>query len=70
MAKAAADYGATAIFISNHTEFDSAYFKAQRGRRSQEWREANPFDVGADGVARYFAVVDACAAAARNPGDR
>jgi hypothetical protein len=27
--------------------------------------EANPFDVGSDAVSRYFAVVDACATAAR-----
>jgi hypothetical protein len=27
--------------------------------------EANPFDVGADAVSRYFAVVNACATAAR-----
>jgi len=27
--------------------------------------EPNPFDVGADGVARYFTVVEDCATAAR-----
>jgi metallo-beta-lactamase class B len=63
MAKAAADYGATAL-ISNHTEFDSAFFKAHASDDRKN-AEANPFDVGADGVARYFAVVDACATAAR-----
>jgi metallo-beta-lactamase class B len=58
MAKAAADYGATAL-LSNHTEFDNAYFKADTaaGRRPGE---ANPFEVGADGVARYFTVVQDC----------
>jgi metallo-beta-lactamase class B len=63
MAKAAADYGATVV-LSNHTEFDGAYFKAHAAddRRNGE---SNPFDVGADGVARYFAVVDACSTAAR-----
>jgi metallo-beta-lactamase class B len=63
MAKAAADYGATAL-ISNHSEFDNALFKAHSaaGRKPGE---ANPFDVGADGVARYFTVVEDCATAAR-----
>ena len=63
MAKAAADYGATAL-LSNHTEFDNAYFKAHTaaGRKPGE---ANPFDVGTDGVARYFAVVANCTEAAK-----
>ena len=61
MAKAAADYGATAL-LSNHTEFDNAFFKAHAADDRKNG-EANPFDVGADGVARYFAVVDACATA-------
>jgi metallo-beta-lactamase class B len=63
MAKAAADYGATAL-ISNHSEFDDAYFKAHVAADRQPG-VANPFDVGADGVARYFAVVQSCAMAAR-----
>ncbi len=63
MAKAAADYGAT-VLISNHTEFDNAYFKAHAADDRKDGG-ANPFDVGTDGVARYFAVVDACATAAR-----
>jgi metallo-beta-lactamase class B len=61
MAKAAADYGATAL-LSNHTEFDNAFYKAHAADDRKDG-EANPFDVGADGVARYFAVVDACATA-------
>jgi metallo-beta-lactamase class B len=63
MAKAAADYGATAL-ISNHTEFDDAVFKAHAAddRKSVE---PNPFDVGAGAVSRYFAVVDDCATAAK-----
>ena len=58
MAKAAADYGAT-VLLSNHSEFDDAYFKAHTaaGRKPGE---PNPFEVGTDGVARYFAVVQAC----------
>jgi metallo-beta-lactamase class B len=58
MAKAAADYGAT-VLLSNHSEFDDAYFKAHTaaGRKPGE---PNPFEVGTDGVARYFGVVQAC----------
>lgn len=63
MAKAAADYGATAL-ITNHTEFDNAYYKAHTaaGRKDDE---PNPFDVGARAVARYFDVVQDCTAAAK-----
>jgi len=63
MAKAAADYGATAL-MSNHSEFDDAYFKAHAAA-NRKAGEANPFDVGAAGVARYFTVVEACTTAAR-----
>jgi metallo-beta-lactamase class B len=63
MAKAAADYGATAL-ISNHSEFDDAYFKAHAAA-DRKAGVANPFDVGADGVARYFTVVQSCAEAAK-----
>jgi len=63
MAKAAADYGATAL-ISNHSEFDDAFFKAHSAQ-DRKPGEANPFDVGTDGVARYFSVVQNCAAAAK-----
>ncbi|HEX5228375.1 MAG TPA: MBL fold metallo-hydrolase [Bryobacteraceae bacterium] len=61
MAKAAADYGATAL-ITNHTEFDNAYYKAHTAADRKEG-EANPFDVGADAVGRYFAVVQDCVSA-------
>ena len=63
MAKAAADYGATAL-LSNHSEFDDAYFKAHAAA-DRKPGESNPFEVGADGVARYFTVVQACVSAAR-----
>jgi metallo-beta-lactamase class B len=63
MAKAAADYGATAL-MSNHSEFDDAYFKAHAAA-DRKPGDANPFDVGANGVARYFTVVQACTTAAR-----
>ncbi len=63
MAKAAADYGATAL-LSNHSEFDDAFFKAHSAANRKPG-EANPFDVGAAGVARYFSVVQNCTAAAK-----
>ena len=63
MAKAAADYGATAL-LSNHSEFDDAFFKAHSAA-SRQAGEANPFYVGTDGVARYFTVVRYCAEAAK-----
>src|SRR5581483_10258003 len=46
MAKAAADYGATAL-MSNHSEFDDALFKSHSAETRQP-AEPNPFDVGAD----------------------
>jgi metallo-beta-lactamase class B len=64
MAKAAADYGATAL-LSNHTEFDNGYFKAQTAAARRQPGMSNPFDVGRDSVARYFTVVDDCAQAAK-----
>ena len=50
-AKAAADYGATAL-LSNHTEFDNGYYKAHTAAFRKPG-ESNPFDVGQNGVARY-----------------
>ncbi len=64
MAKAAADYGATAL-ISNHTEFDNGYYKAHTAAARTERGLANPFEVGRDGVSRYFTVVERCAEAAK-----
>jgi metallo-beta-lactamase class B len=63
LAKAAADYGATAL-MSNHSEFDDAFLKAHSAAIRQQG-EANPFEVGTDGVARYFAVVHNCVAATK-----
>ena len=63
MANAAAGYGATAL-ISNHTEFDNAFFKAHTAA-NRKAGAANPFDVGTAAVARYFTVVQDCATAAR-----
>ena len=61
MAKAAADFGATAL-MSNHTEFDNAFFKAHTAANRKPG-EANPFDVGTAAVARYFTVVQDCTTA-------
>jgi metallo-beta-lactamase class B len=63
MAKAAGDYGATAL-LTNHTEFDNAFFKAHTAA-DRKPGEANPFDVGKDAVGRYFSVVQNCAEAAK-----
>jgi metallo-beta-lactamase class B len=63
MAKAAADFGATAL-MSNHTEFDNGFYKAHTAA-DRKPGEANPFDVGRDGVGRYFIVVDGCTTAAK-----
>jgi metallo-beta-lactamase class B len=63
MAKAAADYGATAV-MSNHSDFDVGYLIAHAAANRKRG-ESNPFDVGTDGVARYFTLVQACTAAVR-----
>jgi len=58
VAQAAAQFGATAL-LSNHSEFDDAYYKSHTAAH-REAGEANPFEVGADAVARYFQVVQNC----------
>jgi metallo-beta-lactamase class B len=63
MAKAAADFGATAL-MSNHTEFDNAFYKAHTAA-DRKSGEPNPFDVGRPAVGRYFTVVEDCATAAK-----
>jgi metallo-beta-lactamase class B len=63
MAKAAADFGATAL-MSNHTEFDNAYYKAHTAA-DRKPGEPNPFDVGRSAVGRYFTVVEDCSTAAK-----
>jgi hypothetical protein len=63
MAKAAADFRATAL-LSNHSEFDDAWLKAHSAA-DRAAGEPNPFEVGADSVARYFSVVEYCAEAAK-----
>jgi metallo-beta-lactamase class B len=63
MAKVAADFGATAL-MSNHTEFDNAFYKAHTAANRKPG-EANPFDVGKAGVGRYFTMVEECTTAAK-----
>ena len=63
VANAAAAYGAT-VLLSNHTEFDNAYYKAHTAA-DRKLGESNPFEVGKDGVARYFTVVQDCVTAAK-----
>ena len=63
MGDAAAAYGAT-VLLSNHTEFDNAYWKAHLAA-TRAPGDRNPFEVGEDGVAGYFEVVQACASAAK-----
>ena len=63
VADAAAAYGAT-VLLSNHTEFDNAYYKAHTAANRKPG-EPNPFEVGKDGVARYFMVVQDCTTAAK-----
>jgi metallo-beta-lactamase class B len=64
MARAAADFGAT-VLLSNHTEFDNGYYKAHTAANRKGADVANPFDVGANGVARYFTVIEDCTTAAK-----
>jgi metallo-beta-lactamase class B len=63
LANAAADFGATAL-MSNHTEFDNGYFRAHTAA-ARKPGAANPYDVGKEAVARYFAVVQNCTMAAK-----
>ena len=63
IAEKAAATGAT-VLLSNHSEFDDAYYKSHTAA-SRQPGESNPFEIGADGVARYFKVVQGCATAAK-----
>ena len=62
IAAKAAETGAT-VLISNHTEFDNAVNKNRMlaGRANGP----HPYDVGAEGVADFFSVVQNCARAAQ-----
>jgi metallo-beta-lactamase class B len=64
MAAAAATYNAT-VLISNHSAFDDAWTKS----RLAAWRpegQPNPFEVGKEGVANYFKVMEECSLAAES----
>jgi hypothetical protein len=50
--------------LSNHNEFDNAYYKAHLAAAHAPGAP-NPFDVGAEGVAGYFKVVQSCTMAAK-----
>src|SRR5262245_42468948 len=63
VAKAAADYGATAL-LSNHSTFDNAFYTSHFAANRKP-DQANPFEVGKEAVARYFTVVQDCVSAAK-----
>jgi metallo-beta-lactamase class B len=64
IAGVAAEVGA-AVLLSNHSEYDGAYTKARLVPLKREPGEENPFVVGADGVQRYFTVMQECAIASK-----
>ncbi len=63
-AAAAAAFGATAL-MSNHTEFDNAYFKAGTAAARDDEDVRNPWVVGQRGVVNYMGVVELCAMSAK-----
>jgi metallo-beta-lactamase class B len=63
MAKMASELGAS-VLMTNHSEFDSAYIKS-RLLAARKPGERHPYDVGTDGVQRYFKLGDECAQATR-----
>ena len=58
-----ADRAGATILMTNHSEFDEAYTKT-RLLAARKAGEAHPYEVGKDGVARYFKVSAECAEAA------
>ena len=62
-AKATKAAGAT-VFLTNHSEFDSAYLKG-RALASRKPGEASPFEVGSAVIQHYFTVTGECAKAAK-----
>jgi metallo-beta-lactamase class B len=64
IAGVAAEVGA-AVLLSNHSEYDGAYTKARLVPLKREPGEEHPFVVGADGVQRYFTVMQECAMASK-----
>ena len=64
MAAAAAAANAQ-IILSNHSEYDGAYTKARLIAAPRQAGESHPFIVGAEGVQRYFTVMQECAMAGK-----
>jgi metallo-beta-lactamase class B len=64
MGQAAKEAGAS-VLMSNHTEFDGAYDKARIAQLPREAGEPHPYEVGPDGVQRYFSMLADCAQAQR-----
>ncbi|MFO1185622.1 MAG: MBL fold metallo-hydrolase [Bauldia sp.] len=62
-AQAAAEFGAT-ILITNHTQYDLAYFKAHTAQ-DRKPGDPNPFENGAQVVGNYFTALQNCALAAK-----
>ena len=61
MADAAKAAGATVI-LTNHSQFDDAMEKSQLSQMRKPG-QPSPFDMGVDGVQRYFVVAEECAMA-------
>jgi metallo-beta-lactamase class B len=59
---AAAKAAGASVLFSNHSEYDGAYTKT-RLLDLRKPGEPNPFEVGVDGVQRYFTVAAECATA-------
>ena len=53
------------MVLSNHSEYDGAYTKARLIAAPRQVGENHPFIVGADGVQRYFTVMQECAMAGK-----
>ena len=64
MQKIAAEAGASVV-LSNHSVFDNAYERTRLAGLPRAKGEAHPFEVGTDGVGRYFKVLEECAIAVR-----
>lgn len=64
MGEAAAATGAS-VFLSNHSEFDNAYMKANTVANRGETSEYDPFVVGQRDVMDYLGVVELCSQAAK-----
>ena len=63
-ARLAADYGAE-VLLSNHSEFDSAYYKANVVANRDSTTEYDPFVVGQRDVLDYLGTIELCAKAAK-----